>query len=73
MDLALVNFFARYLSARDPHSQAAGISNGCYVMSMVPVFAVGLWFLNREGLTFSRLTHLSRDAESASDQQVSGN
>jgi len=73
MNLALVNFFARYLSARDPQSQAAGISNGCYVMSMVPVFAVGVWFLYREGLTFSSLTHLSRDAESASDQQVSGN
>jgi len=63
MDLALIHFFARYLSAQDPHSQAAGISNGCYVVSMVPVFVVGLWFLNREGLTFAGITQLTRDAE----------
>ncbi len=73
MDLALVNFFARYLSAQDPHSQAAGISNGCYVMSMVPVFVVGLWLLNREGLTFVRLSQLTRDADSAAGQLGTGN
>jgi uncharacterized protein (TIRG00374 family) len=72
MNLALVHFFAGYLSAQDPHSQAAGISNGCYVMSMVPVFVVGLWFLNREGLTFARLTQLTRDAESAAGQPEPG-
>jgi hypothetical protein len=72
MDLALVHFFARYLSAQDPHSQAAGISNGCYVMSMVPVFAVGMWFLNREGLTFARLSQLTRNAEGAAGQSERG-
>jgi glycosyltransferase 2 family protein len=73
MDLALINFFARYLSAQDPHSQAAGISNGCYVMSMVPVFVVGLWFLNREGLTFARLSQLTRDADGDAGQFGTGN
>jgi hypothetical protein len=73
MDLALVNFFAGYLSAQDPRSQAAGISNGCYVMSMVPVFAVGLYFLNREGLTLAKLSQLSRHVESISDQREDGN
>ena len=73
MDLALINFFARYLSAQDPHSQAAGISNGCYVMSMVPVFVVGLWFLNREGLTFAGLSQLTRDADGDAGQSGTGN
>ena len=73
MDLALVNFFARYLSVQDTHSQAAGISNGCYIVSMVPVFAVGLWFLNREGLTLARLAQLTRDADSAAGQAGNGN
>ncbi len=73
MNLALIQFFAGYLSAQDPHSQAAGISNGCYVMCMVPVFVVGLWCLNREGLTFARLTQLRRDAEKAPEQSGDGN
>ncbi len=60
MNLALVHFFADYLSAHDPHSQAAGISNGCYILSMVPVLAVGLWFLNREGMTFGSLAQMAR-------------
>jgi glycosyltransferase 2 family protein len=58
MNMALVHFFAAYLSAADPESQAAGISNGCYVASMVPVMLIGLWLLNREGLSFSRLSEL---------------
>ncbi|NWG13602.1 MAG: flippase-like domain-containing protein [Acidobacteria bacterium] len=62
MNLALIHFFAAYLSGQDPRSQAAGISNGCYIVSMVPVILVGLWFLNREGLTFGRLTELTREA-----------
>ncbi len=67
MNLALVHFFADYLSAHDPHSQAAGISNGCYIMSMVPVLAVGLWLLNHEGLTFGRLAQLTQKAGGSED------
>jgi glycosyltransferase 2 family protein len=59
MDLALVNFFARYLSAHDPQSQAAGISNGSYLVSMVPVILAGLYCLNREGLSFGSVSRLA--------------
>ena len=59
MDLALVNFFARYLSSHDPQSQAAGISNGSYLVSMIPVILTGLYFLNREGLSFSSISRLA--------------
>jgi uncharacterized protein (TIRG00374 family) len=59
MDLALVNFFARYLSAHDPQSQAAGISNGSYLVSMIPVILIGLYFLNREGLSFGSISRLA--------------
>jgi uncharacterized membrane protein YbhN (UPF0104 family) len=59
MDLALVNFFARYLSAGDPHSHAAGISNGSYLVSMIPVILTGLYFLNREGLSFGTISRLA--------------
>jgi uncharacterized protein (TIRG00374 family) len=59
MDLALVNFFARYLSHHDPQSQAAGISNGSYLVSMIPVILTGLYFLNREGLSFGALSRLA--------------
>jgi len=59
MNLALVNFFARYLSADDPQSQAAGISNGSYIVSMIPVILVGLYFLNREGLSFGSVSRLA--------------
>jgi glycosyltransferase 2 family protein len=65
MDLALINFFAGYLSSRDPSSQAAGISNGCYIVSMVPVLAVGLWCLVREGITFGKLEQLARQNDGA--------
>src|SRR5262245_26165297 len=61
MDLALVNFFSRYLSAADPNSQAAGISNGSYLISMIPVILTGLYFLNREGLSFSSISRLAEE------------
>ena len=59
MNLGLVNFFTHYLSAADPSSQAAGISNGCYLVSMVPVILVGLVFLYREGLSLGRISQLT--------------
>ncbi len=55
MNLTLVNFFPSYLSVQDPHSQAAGISNGAYLVSMVPIIIVGLIFLNQEGLSLGKL------------------
>jgi len=60
MDLSLIHFFRAYLTAADPDSQAAGISNGAYVVSMVPVMLVGLVLLQRHridgigGLTASQ-------------------
>jgi glycosyltransferase 2 family protein len=69
MDLALINFFAGHLSARDPHSQTAGISNGCYIVAMMPVFALGLWCLNREGMTFGRLAQFTRQNGRAPEAQ----
>ena len=59
MDLALVNFFSKYMSSQDPHSQAAGISNGSYIISMIPVMLIGLVFMNREGLSLSRVSRLA--------------
>jgi uncharacterized protein (TIRG00374 family) len=59
MNLALVNFFSKYLSPVDPQSQAAGISNGCYLASMVPIILIGLVVLNREGLSFSSASRLA--------------
>jgi glycosyltransferase 2 family protein len=59
MTVALVQLFPRYLSAVDPQSQAAGISNGCYLFSMVPVVVAGLFCLNLEGLSLSRLANLA--------------
>lgn len=64
MNLGLVNFFSLYLSSRDPYSQAAGISNGCYIVSMVPVILIGLAFLNREGLTLSRISQMTEGGKS---------
>jgi glycosyltransferase 2 family protein len=58
MSLALINFFGRLLSPIDPHSQAAGISNACYLVSVIPIFIAGLFFLNREGLSFHRISSL---------------
>ena len=60
MNLGLVNFFAQYLSQRDPSSQAAGISNGCYIVSMFPVILAGLVFMNREGLSFRKISQLAK-------------
>jgi len=64
MNLVLVHFFSQHLSSVDPHSQAAGISNGCYLISMVPVIIIGLIFLNREGLSLSRISEISKPQES---------
>ncbi len=62
MNLALVNLFSQHLSPQDPQSQAAGISNGIYLASMVPALLLGLFFLNYEGLTLGRMTRLSQEA-----------
>ncbi len=59
MNLGLVNFFSQYLSQQDPNSQAAGISNGCYVVAMIPVILAGLVFMNREGLSFRKISELT--------------
>ena len=61
MNLSLVNFFRSYLSGTDAASQAAGISNGAYIVSMVPVILVGLILLHREGLSLGRAAELSAD------------
>ena len=63
MNLGLVNFFSRYLSAHDPHSHAAGISNGGYIVSMVPVMIIGLIVMNREGLSLSRISKISDQSQ----------
>jgi glycosyltransferase 2 family protein len=62
MNLALVNFFAQFLSAQDPNSQAAGISNGCYLASMVPAILIGLVLMNREGLSFKKVSQFAAEA-----------
>ena len=67
MSLGLMNFFSNYLSQSDPQSQAAGISNGSYLVSMVPVFLIGLVFLNREGLSFSRASKIASEKASAAE------
>jgi len=59
MNLSLIHFFRPYLSGVDAGSQAAGISNGVYVVSMIPVILVGLVLLHREGLSLRRATELS--------------
>lgn len=61
MNLSLIHFFSRYLSETDPISQAAGISNGSYLLSMVPVIAVGLILLHREGFSLGSAVRLSAD------------
>jgi uncharacterized protein (TIRG00374 family) len=63
MNLSLINFFRPYLSDTDALSQAAGISNGVYLVSMVPVILAGLILLHREGLSFGRAAELSLDQE----------
>ncbi len=63
MNLSLVHFFRPYLTGADPISQAAGISNGAYIVSMGPVILVGLILLHREGLSLSRAAELSAGPE----------
>jgi len=63
MNLSLVHFFRQYLTGADPVSQAAGISNGAYIVSMGPVILAGLILLHREGLSLSRVAELSADPE----------
>ncbi len=63
MNLSLVHFFRPYLTGADPASQAAGISNGAYIVSMGPVILVGLILLHREGLSLSRAAGLSPDLD----------
>src|SRR5439155_8496047 len=63
MNLALVNFFSDYMSSQDPHSQAAGISNGSYIVSMIPVMLIGLIFMNREGLSLNRISRLAEQGQ----------
>jgi len=63
MNLTLTSFFAQYLSRQDPSSQAAGISNGCYIVSMVPVVLAGLLFLNYEGLSLSRISKIKAETK----------
>jgi hypothetical protein len=50
LSLGLVHFFSDYMSATDPNSQAAGISNGAYIISMLPLFGLGLILLYNDGL-----------------------
>ena len=67
MHLSLIHFFRPYLSGGDAGSQAAGISNGAYIVSMVPVILVGLILLHREGLSFGRAAELSASRENKAD------
>ncbi len=68
MQLALTHFFAPFLSTQDPTSQAAGISNGCYLVSVVPILLLGFALLHREGLSWSRISRIAsqKPAESVS-------
>jgi uncharacterized protein (TIRG00374 family) len=61
MSLSLIQFFRSFLSKFDAESQAAGISNGTYVFSMVPVILIGLFLLHREGFTLGRAAKLSSE------------
>jgi glycosyltransferase 2 family protein len=63
MSLALINFFGRHLSPIDPHTQAAGISNACYLVSTVPVIIAGIVFLNREGLSLGRISRIRENLQ----------
>jgi uncharacterized protein (TIRG00374 family) len=63
MNLSLVHFFRPYLTGTDAASQAAGISNGAYIVSMGPVILIGLILLHREGLSLSRAAALSADQQ----------
>jgi len=65
MNLSLIHFFYPYLTGADPASQAAGISNGTYLVSMVPVILAGLVLLHHEGLSLQRAAELSKDRKSS--------
>jgi glycosyltransferase 2 family protein len=68
MTLALVSFFWQHLSPQDPHTQAVGISNGCYMASTIPVFIAGLVLLNKEGVSLGRISRLSESRQSDIEQ-----
>ena len=59
MNIALIQFFRPFLSEFEAESQAAGISNGTYIVSMVPIILIGLILLHREGFTIGRAARLS--------------
>ncbi len=61
MNLALIHFFSPFLSPDDPNSQAAGISNGCYMVSMIPLLLLGFILLHREGLSWGRISRMARE------------
>ena len=70
MNLSLVHFFRPYLTGPDAASQAAGISNGAYIVSMGPVIVVGLILLHREGLSLVRAAELSADQDQLDQDQL---
>jgi uncharacterized protein (TIRG00374 family) len=70
MNLSLIHFFQAYLSSSDPVSQAAGISNGTYVVSMGPVILVGLILLHREGLSLGRAAELTANQKEDSNAGI---
>jgi hypothetical protein len=59
LTLGLVHFFSDYLSSSDLYSQAAGISNGAYIIAMLPLFGIGLGLINRDGLSFGTVTAMN--------------
>jgi uncharacterized protein (TIRG00374 family) len=72
MSLGLVTFLGEFLSRQDPHSQAAGISNGAFFLSTLPVLITGLILLNKEGLSFGRMMSMKEQAQenSSIDDQI---
>lgn len=70
MNLSLVHFFQPYLTGTDAISQAAGISNGAYIISMGPVILVGLILLHREGFSLSRAAELSVDSDQPDQDRI---
>lgn len=63
MSIALIQFFHPFLSEFNAESQAAGISNGTYIVSMVPVILIGLILLHREGFTIFSAARLSSEGK----------
>jgi uncharacterized protein (TIRG00374 family) len=60
MVVGLIHFFRPFLPGLDPESQAGGISNGVYLLSMGPIILLGLVLLHREGIS---LAATLKDAE----------